>query len=67
MNIIKKIQKKQKRKKLMKQKAKLAQEQAVQVGTSRGKSYHRRKLSDTGKTGSNGGCGGGSVPCICLC
>ena len=49
MNIIKKIQKKQKRKKLMKQKAKLAQEQAVQVGTSRGKSYHRRKLSDTGK------------------
>ena len=33
----------------MKQKAKLAQEQAVQVGTSRGKSYHRRKLSDTGK------------------
>ena len=49
MNIIKKIQKKQKRKKLMKQKAKLAQEQAVQVGTSRGKSYHRRKRSDTGK------------------
>ena len=49
MNIIKKFQKKQKRKKLMKQKAKLAQEQAVQVGTSGRKSYHRHKLSGTGK------------------
>ena len=49
MNIIKKIQKKQKRKKLMKQKAKLAQEQAVHEGASRGRSSHRRKLSGTGK------------------
>ena len=32
MNIIKKIQKKQKRKKLMRQKARLAQEQAAQEG-----------------------------------
>ena len=50
MNIIKKIQKKQKRKKLMKQKAKLAQEQAVQEGTHHGKkSSHRRKISRGGK------------------
>ena len=50
MNIIKKIQKKQKRKKLMKQKAKLAQEQAVQEGTHYGKkSSHRRKISRGGK------------------
>ena len=50
MNIIKKIQKKQKRKKLMKQKAKLAQEQAVQEGTHHGKkSSHRRKISRGGE------------------
>lgn len=36
MNIIKKIQKKQKRKKLMRQKARLAQEQAAQEALTTG-------------------------------
>lgn len=49
MNIIKKIQKRQKRKKLMKQKAKLAQEQAAQEGAYRGKSSHHRRISKNGK------------------
>ena len=49
MNIIKKIQKRQKRKKLMKQKAKLAQEQAAQEGAYRGKSSHLRRISKNGK------------------
>ena len=49
MNIIKKIQKRQKRKKLMKQKAKLAQEQAMQEGAYHGKSSRHRKISKNGK------------------
>lgn len=48
MNIIKKIQKKQKRKKLMRQKARMAQEQNAHTGISRGK-YSRRRLSGTGR------------------
>ena len=44
MNIIKKIQKKQKRKKLMRQKARLAQEQAAQEGAHYGRTSHRRRL-----------------------
>lgn len=49
MNIIKKLQKKQKRKKLMKQKARLAQEQADRSSVYRGKNSHRRRISDRGK------------------
>lgn len=49
MNIIKKIQKKQKRKKLMKQKAKLEQEQAVLDAGRHGKSSHHRRISRNGK------------------
>ena len=49
VNIIKKIQKRQKRKKLMKQKAKLAQEKAAQEGAYRGKNVRRRRISGTGK------------------
>lgn len=49
MNIIKKLQKKQKRKKLMKQKAKLAQEQADRSSVYRGKNSHRRRISGRGK------------------
>lgn len=49
MNITKKIQKRQKRKKLMKQKAKLAQEQAAQEGAYRGKSSHHHRISKNGK------------------
>ncbi len=45
MNIIKKIRKKQKRRKLMKQKAILMQEKEVQEGASRGKAYNHRRLS----------------------
>lgn len=48
MNIIKRIQKKQKRKKLMKQKAKLAQEQTAHESSSHRRS-HRRRISGTGK------------------
>lgn len=48
MNIIKRIQKKQKRKKLMKQKAKLAQEQTVHESSSHRRS-HRHRISGTGK------------------
>lgn len=48
MNIIKRIQKKQKRKKLMKQKAKLAQEQTAYESSSHRRS-HRRRISGTGK------------------
>ena len=49
MNIIKKLQKKQKRKKLMKQKARLAQEQADRSSVYRGKNSHRRRISGRGK------------------
>ena len=49
MNIIKKIQKKQKRKKLMKQKVRLAQEQADRSSVYRGKNSHRRRISGRGK------------------
>ena len=49
MNIIKKIQKKQKRKKLMRQKARLAQEQAAQEGAHYGRTSHRRRISRKGK------------------
>ncbi len=49
MNIIKKLQKRQKRKKLMKQKAKLAQEQADRSSVYRGKNSHRRRISGRGK------------------
>lgn len=49
MNIIKKLQKKQKRKKLMKQKARLAQEQADRSSVYRGKNLHRRRISGRGK------------------
>ncbi len=45
MNIIKKLQKKQKRKKLMKQKAQLAQEQADRNSVYRGKNSRRRRIS----------------------
>ena len=48
MNIIKRIQKKQKRKKLMKQKAKLAQEQTAHESSSHRRSRCRR-ISGTGK------------------
>lgn len=49
MNIIKKLQKKQKRKKLIKQKARLAQEQADRSSVYRGKNSHRRRISGRGK------------------
>ena len=49
MNIIKKFQKKQKRKKLMRQKARLAQEQAAQEGSHYGRTSHRRRISRKGK------------------
>ncbi len=49
MNIIKKLQKKQKRKKLMKQKVRLAQEQADRSSVYRGKNSHRRRISGRGK------------------
>ena len=49
MNIIKKLQKRQKRKKLMKQKARLAQEQADRSSVYRGKNSHRRRISGRGK------------------
>ena len=49
MNIIKKIQKKQKRKKLMRQKARLAQEQAAQEGSHYGRTSHHRRISRKGK------------------
>lgn len=49
MNIIKKLQKKQKRKKLMKQKVRLAQEQADRSSVYRGKNLHRRRISGRGK------------------
>ena len=49
MNIIKKLQKKQKRKKLMNQKARLAQEQADRSSVYRGKNSHRRRISGRGK------------------
>lgn len=49
MNIIKKLQKKQKRKKLMKQKAQLAQEQADRNSVYRGKNSRRRRISGRGK------------------
>lgn len=49
MNIIKKIQKEQKRKKLMRQKARLAQEQAAQEGAHYGRTSHRRRISRKGK------------------
>jgi hypothetical protein len=49
VNIIKKLQKKQKRKKLMKQKVRLAQEQADRSSVYRGKNSHRRRISGRGK------------------
>lgn len=49
MNIIKKLQKKQKRKKLIKQKVRLAQEQADRSSVYRGKNSHRRRISGRGK------------------
>nr|WP_243873850.1 DUF5711 family protein [Blautia schinkii] len=49
VNIIKKLQKKQKRKKLIKQKARLAQEQADRSSVYRGKNSHRRRISGRGK------------------
>ena len=49
MNIIIKLQKKQKRKKLMKQKVRLAQEQADRSSVYRGKNSHRRRISGRGK------------------
>ena len=49
MNIIKKLQKKQKRKKLMKQKVRLAQEQADRSSVYRGKNSHRRRILGRGK------------------
>lgn len=49
MNIIKKLQKKQKRKKLMKQKVRLAQEQADRSSVYRGKNSHRCRISGRGK------------------
>lgn len=49
MNIIKKIQKKQKRKKLMRQKARLAQEQAAQEGAHYGELLIAEEFQERGK------------------